>query len=76
MIFQIHWQNQFDKFQTAFVCQGCTEELFARGVDPMDWAKQQICLHISTMPCGWLPLICWGDHPAMVLAPGAIPDAY
>lgn len=68
MIFQLHWQNPNNINETKFVCQGETEEIERESGDIFEeWIIKQYNKFKNDRPDGWIPMICWGDHPAMVV---------
>jgi hypothetical protein len=52
------------------VVQGDTDEIERQfEISPEEWIVQQVDAHKEECPDGWDTLVCWGDHPAMMLAP-------
>ena len=68
MIIQLHWQNPQQPEETEFVAQADTDESERMIMDPIDWISEQIYRHKDSCPDKWVPMVCWGNHPAMILA--------
>lgn len=66
MIIQLHWQNPQNPEETEFVAQADTDELEQRIREPADWLCDQISRHKGGCPEKWIPMVCWGNHPAMI----------
>lgn len=67
MIAQLHWQNPQKPEQTEWILQ------FETDMHKTDealhlWMREQFERRVSTCPNGWIPMVCWGDHPAFVKA--------